>query len=506
MKSWLFPLWVIINVLVAIAALSLWVVAPEYRTLNISLTVFALSLAAFLALLRWAEIRRFLKTSYCKHLLYHAVNVMLILSIVGLVNYLGHRNYREFDLTREKRNSLTDQSRKVLEMLDGPLKLTVFSRREEWAGILTLLKLYEAQSKHVKLEAVDTDVRPDLAREKNITEPGTVVINYKDRESQFRVIDELSVTNALLKVLRTEEIVIYLVTGHGEHACEDQGQEGLSYLCGKIEAQNYRVKKIDLSQVPAVPADAAALVIAGPSRAFLEQEVERLKQYLNKGGSVLMALGPSFGSDIYANLRDIPKSYGLQLGRDIVLDRLSSIQGANATIPIVNKYDEHHPITAGFGQRTIFPLTSSVSRPAGQDNAQLLAFTNDFPASWAETDFKAVSQGTALYEEGKDIKGPVAVMGAGEGENDARFVLLGSSSFLINANQPQSANSVLFLNALSWLVNDEGIISFNRPDIENFPVILSAQHLNMIFMISILFVPIIFFGAGIFVYRRRRLL
>ena len=58
----------------------------------------------------------------------------------------------------------------------------------------------------------------------------------------------------------------------------------------------------------------------------------------------------------------------------------------------------------------------------------------------------------------------------------------------------------------SWLLNDEGIISFNRPGGEEYPVILSAQHIQMIFVISILLVPIIFFGAGIFVYRRRRLL
>jgi hypothetical protein len=65
---------------------------------------------------------------------------------------------------------------------------------------------------------------------------------------------------------------------------------------------------------------------------------------------------------------------------------------------------------------------------------------------------------------------------------------------------------MLLLNSVSWLVGDEGIISFNRPGIEESPVILSAQHLQMIFVISILVVPIVFFGAAIFIYRRRRLL
>jgi ABC-type uncharacterized transport system involved in gliding motility auxiliary subunit len=509
MPNRLFPLWVIIDVLVLLAATSLWIVAPEYRTLNFSLTAFALSLGLLLAFLRWQEIQQFLQTRYFKQMLYHAINVVLVFSILSLLNYLGNKNYREFDITSAKRNSLTEQSRKVLEMVDAPLQFTVFSRREEWMGILTLLRLYEAQSRHVKLQAIDTDVRPDLVKEKSINENGTVLIDYMGRQSRFKIQDELSVTNALLRILRTEEIVIYIVTGHGELSCQEQGQEGISHLCQQIEAQNYQIRQLDLTRTKEVPRDASAVLVPGPVRGFLDQEAQQLGNYLQRGGNLLLALAPSFAADIYANLTTLAKPYGLSLGRDIVIDRLSTIQGAEATIPIVNKYDEHHPVTAGFNQRTIFPLSASVNLIPGKDNANLLAFTSDFPASWAETDLKAVTEGKAEYKEGVDQKGPVALLGIGEasqGGRDSRLVLLGSSSFLINAYQTQSANSVLLLNTLSWLVNDEGIISFNRPGQEEHPVILSAQHLNMIFMISILLVPIVFFGTGIYVYRRRRLL
>jgi ABC-type uncharacterized transport system involved in gliding motility auxiliary subunit len=201
----------------------------------------------------------------------------------------------------------------------------------------------------------------------------------------------------------------------------------------------------------------------------------------------------------------------LALGKDVVVDRSSTVQGGEATIPIITKYDEGHPVTAGFNFRTVFPLSSSVSTVPGNDSATILAYTSPFPGSWAESDLKGVTEGTAKFEEGKDKKGPIGLLGAGEkvgkeGNSDSRFILLGSSSFLVNAYQAQSGNSTLFLNAASWMLNDEGIISFNRPGTEEFPVILSAQHIQLIFVVSILLVPIIFFGAGIFVYRRRRLL
>ena len=511
MKMWLFPLWVIIDILVGLCSISLWIAAPEYTTLNVGVTVFALALGILLSFLRWHELGIFIRSKYFKHMLYHVMNMSLVLAIAGVVNYLGNKNYKEFDITSEKRNSLTDQTLKILEMIKAPMTLTVFAKREEWKPMLDMLKLYEAKNKLIKLNAVDTDVRPELVREKGITHNGTVVIDYKGKESQFMMGDELKVTNALLKALREENIVLYMVSGHQELSCSESSNEGLSELCNKLKSQNYVIKDLDLTKTTEVPKDASAVLVLGPVSGFLESEAKQLEQYLSRGGSLFLALAPAFKSEVYNNLTQLALPYGLRMGKDVVIDRLSTVQGSEATIPVISRYEENHPITAGFNQRTVFPLSSSVSLLEGNDTATILAATSSFPGSWAETDLKAITKGRAEYKEKEDIKGPIGLMGVGEkvgeGANlDSRFVLLGSSSFLINAYQNQTANSTLFLNTVSWMVKDEGIISFNRPGIEEYPVILSAQHIQMIFVIAILVVPIVFFGFGIFIYRRRRLL
>lgn len=508
MKNWLYPLWVIIDVLLFLAATSLWITAPEFKTLNISITIFASCLAFVLLVAKFEEIKVFIRSRYFEKVLFHSINVLLVLSIIGVVNYLGNKNFREFDVTREKRNSLTEQTRKVLEMVKAPLKLTVYAKREEWGPMLNLLKLYQAASKQVSIEAIDTDVRPDLVKANGITQNGTIVIEYDKRKANFVIIDELSVTNALLKILRTEDIVLYMVKGHQELSCTETSNEGISILCEKLRSQNYLVKELDLSKVPAVPKDASAVLVLGPISGFLNPEAELLRNYLKAGGSLFLALAPAFKSELYDNLISLVRDFGLDLGKDVVIDRLSTVQGAEATIPIIDKYDPGHPITSGFNLRTVYPLSSSVRILEGKDTAQILAETSSYPGSWAESDLKGVTQGKAAFDEKKDLKGPVGLFGVAEGAgtSESRVALLGSSSFLINAYQSQSGNTTLFLNSISWIVNDEGIISFNRPGIEEFPVILSAQHLHMIFVISILVVPIVFFGAAIFVYRRRRLL
>jgi ABC-type uncharacterized transport system involved in gliding motility auxiliary subunit len=508
MKNWLFPLWVIMDVLIFLAAVALWIAVPEFKTLNIGVTVFAFALGFLLLFVKFEEIKIFVRSKYFEKVLYHGINILLVFSILGVLNYLGNKNFKEFDLTKEKRNSLTDQTTKVLEMIKDPLKMTVFAKREEWAGMLNLLKLYEAENLKIEIEAIDTDVRPDLVKSKGITQNGTVFIDYKGKESSFLIMDELSVTNALLKALRSEKIILYFITGHQELSCQETSPEGISVLCEQLRSQNYEVKELDLAKVMKVPKDATAVFVLGPITGFLKQEVDILGEYLKDGGSLFLALAPAFKPALYNNLIGLVKPFGLELGNDIVVDRLSTVQGAEATIPIVSKYETAHPITEGFTLRTIFPLSSSVRIVPGNDLAQVLAYTSPFPGSWAETNLKAVTEGKALYEENKDLKGPVGLLGVaeGSGKSTSRITLLGSSSFLVNAYQSQSGNTTLFLNTVSWIVNDEGIISFNRPGIEESPVILSAQHLQMIFVISILVVPIVFFGSAIFVYRRRRLL
>ena len=511
MKNWLYPLWVIINILIFLAAMALWIAAPEYKTLNIGLTVFAVCLALLLMFAKFEEIKVFVRSHYFEKVLYHGINTLLFVSIIGVVNYLGNKNFKEFDTTRENRNSLTDQTKKVLEMVKTPLKMTVFAKREEWSGILNLLKLYKAQNHNIDIEAIDTDLRPDLVKAKNITQNGTVIISYEEQESNFPIVDELSVTNALLKTLRKDKIVLYFIAGHQELSCEETSPEGISVLCEKLRAQNYEVKPLDLAKVDRIPSDATGVFVLGPISGFLSQETALIQEYLKRGGTFFLALAPAFKSELYDGLTNLVKPYGLELGKDVVIDRLSTVQGAEATIPIINSYNHDHPITKGFELRTVFPLSSSVKTIEGKDTAELLAFTSNFPGSWAETNLKAVTEGKAQFDEKQDQKGPIGLLGIAEaaGSNsayDSRVVLLGSSSFLVNAYQGQAGNTTLFLNTVSWMVNDEGIISFNRPGVEEEPVIMSAQHLQMIFVISILVVPIVFFGSAIFIYRRRRLL
>lgn len=103
MKNWLYPLWVIIDILIFLAAIGLWITAPEFKTLNIVVTVFASTLGFLLVVIKLENIKELIRSQYFRSIMSHLTNVFLVLCIFGVMNYLGNKNFKEFDLTIEKK-------------------------------------------------------------------------------------------------------------------------------------------------------------------------------------------------------------------------------------------------------------------------------------------------------------------------------------------------------------------------------------------------------------------
>ena len=65
-------------------------------------------------LLRWDEIAKLVGRRQMKYGANTAVLVAVVIAILGAVNYLAYRHTKRWDLTKNQRYSLSDQTRKVL--------------------------------------------------------------------------------------------------------------------------------------------------------------------------------------------------------------------------------------------------------------------------------------------------------------------------------------------------------------------------------------------------------
>ena len=87
--------------------------------------------------------------------------------------------------------------------------------------------------------------------------------------------------------------------------------------------------------------------------------------------------------------------------------------------------------------------------------------------------------------------------------NSSRVIVSGNSSFITNAYEKFGGNHHLVLNSISWLVNEEKLISFNTPIIKNDPIFIASQQVSLIFFITVFLIPLLLLSTSVFLYRRR---
>jgi ABC-type uncharacterized transport system involved in gliding motility auxiliary subunit len=490
-----------INLGLYASGLAMFIVAPEFS--NFIFSILGFSFFITLCLLAWKRksLITLIKRKSFQLAFNNLLNIFLMMCILGVINYLIYKNDYYIDLTQNKLHSLSNQSKDAIKLLaNHDLKLNLYAKRGTWAKYISLLKLYESSSKNIKLEMFDVDKEVTLVSINNVTENGTLVVEYLGKTYKTIAKNELAVTNLLLKILSPNKKRLYYSVGHNEMSLNDKNAVGGNFLKEKILNSNYELYPLELQK--GVPADASGVLVLNPQIEFLKIEIDNLRTYLKKGGSLLTTLSPHFNGVMVKNYLDLLIEYGINFKNILILDRLAAQQGSQASIPVVNSYPIHK-ITKGMTDRTLFPVSGSLEM---NDNTNIkwsaLAKSTPFPGSWGEVSFEEVKQGRAAYNEGIDFQGPLNIVAAGEGPK-TRILVFSSANFVANQFQGQSNNFNFFINSISWLVREEALMSLNRPQLEGNLIYISDTHLTLIFYFAIVFCPFFFFALGIFMFRKK---
>ncbi|MBI3662700.1 MAG: GldG family protein [Acidobacteria bacterium] len=431
-----------------------------------------------------------------------AVLTLAVLAILGLVNFLGARHSKRFDLTAEKLYSLSDQTDKILTGVQKDVKVLKFDKSEDPA-LRDLMAEYKNRSRRISYQFVDPQEKPELAKQFGVQRFGETIVASGARVERPESADEQDLTSAILKATRDVVKTVCFVEGHGEKPLSSQEAEGYGAVEAGLKSENYQVKAVNLVASNHVPADCSVLVDAGPTKALFPQEAAMIAKFLESGGKAMLLVDP----DTDPQLDEILQVWNVVVGRDTVLDvsGYGRLIGTGPGVPLVMTYGAH-PITKKFeGTMTIFPLARSVksgnkSQP-GEQETELLKTS---PESWAETDLKG---GKAKFDEGKDTRGPVSLGVAASrkiGEKDARLVVIGDSDFATNRYLGAQRNGDLFFNSINWLAQDEELISIRPKSPANRRVNLTRSQQNMFFWFSIVLLPGAVIAAGAFIWWKRR--
>ena len=139
------------------------------------------------------------------------------------------RHSKRFDLTKDQRYSLSDQTHKVLAGLKDDVKITYFQRSRDMARGQDRLKEYQALSPRLKAEFVDPVQSPAKAQAYDVRGPWPILVVEKgDKRERISNDGEQDITNALIKITREGKKTVCLLEGEGERSGEDSGERGFS--------------------------------------------------------------------------------------------------------------------------------------------------------------------------------------------------------------------------------------------------------------------------------------
>ena len=436
---------------------------------------------------------------------------LLFIAILGALNFIAYRHHHRFDLTTQQIFSLSPQSVQVLQGLTQDLRLEAFVEGGANPEIEDLLRNYRDASTKVSFRMIDPDREPELAERYGIKAYNTVRMQYGEASNMVTQPTEENLTNAIIKITRTGARTVCVVEGHGEPDLEDkESARGFASLKQALENETYTVKPLLLATIDKVPADCSVVVIAGPTRPFLAQELPLLDAYLKGGGRMLFLLPPQKAEELVAFL----KPYGITVGDDVVVDQVVRLfQGpALGLAPLVETYDANHEITKALKGRSLFPMTRSVTAADGTPGVKATELVKTSASSWAETDLNALFQNQQAVLEPSDHKGPVPVAVAAELDlkqlggsgTDARIAVFGSSEFADNQHlEGTFYNQDLILNTIGWLVGQSDLMSIRPRAMRASRVSFTEREGTAIFYLSVLVIPELLLLAGLFVWWRR---
>lgn len=302
---------------------------------------------------------------------------------LGLINWGGSVYHSRFDLTNDKRFTLTMATKKLLSSLQDKVEIKIFLKGEFPAAFRrlanstkeTLQEFKEVGGHHIEFSFVDPSTNMEgsqVSWADTLTALGLYPINlksqlaqgeqqqlvfpialvkYNNRMDAFRIFNgiqgpggnemishqdinnaeammEYQFAHSIFKLQETQKPLVAYATGNGEP------EDARTYdLVENVLKPNYNLRVINLQTLPVIEDTFKLVLIDKPSVPFSDFEKLKLDQYVMRGGRLLMFIdhldaemdslrikNEVIAYDRNLGLNDLLFKYGARLNPSLVMD------------------------------------------------------------------------------------------------------------------------------------------------------------------------------------------
>ena len=441
----------------------------------------------------------------------HWLFVILLLAAAVMCAFLSTRFGWQHDFSFAQRASLSAQTVGLLRQLDAPVAITSYAPRDnELRGaIADVIARYQRIQPDISLAFVDPDADPAATREAGILINGELVIRYKGRSEQLKVLTERELDNALLRLARARERLVAFLSGDGERKPDGQANADFGQFGALLKAQGVRAIPLTLDAGMRIPENVDLLTIAGPRVQIAPAVAKELVDYVERGGNLLWLTEPGAND----GLEPLAKALSLRMLPGVAVDGAGAALGiGDPSFVAISTYPQS-PITRDFDLTTLFPQAAALAAVADvQWQTTPLLRTTD--KSWTETG-PIPKQGdttTISYDASKgEIPGPLDLafalsrLSPSPVKREQRAVAIGDGDFLSNSFLGNGGNREFGQRVFDWLLQDDALIEIPDKGAPDRQLNLSQRGLGFIGLGFLIGLPglLLITGGAIWLRRRR---
>ncbi len=465
-----------------------------------------------------------------------ALSVALAGAFLMLAGYLASVHNRTLDASYFKTSTPGTAVQEIVRSMGEPLRAILFFPELNEVGdeVLGYFSALEEATGNVVVEQHDRLAEPWAAEEHDVRSDGIVILASGDRRERLGLPTELDQALARLRVfdseaqgalmrLARERRIAYLTVGHGElndpvsaglgagaqPADTARGLEALRTLLGVL---NYQPRDLGLQHGLGVrvPDDAGMVLVVGPRRAFLPEELASIAEYLDRGGALLLALEP--GSEF--ELGELAGRVGFELRPETLADEQNHVRRvggpADRQLIVTDRFSAHPAVTTasrqGVGAGILLMGAGYLEPPAEEVDVTPRYIIGSLRTTFADLN------GNLTFDPDSETRGSydlaVAVEGPAEGERAGMRVLayadadMFSDAVLVNV----PLNAVVVADGIRWLGEEEELAGGTTSE-EDIPIVHTRAEDAAWFYSIILGAPALVLAIGLFngsLRRRRR--
>jgi ABC-2 type transport system permease protein len=546
-------------------------------------------------------------------MLYFLIGMVAIV----IVNQISARLFHRFDLTEEKRYTISDATREMLRDLDDIVYIEVYLEGDLPASVRRLqnsvretlnefkvhggsniqfrfinpatAKTAKARQQYYESLA-DKGIQPtnlydnvDGKRTQILVFPGAL-LTYGTKQSSVNFLKgnkssspeeqlnqsieglEYELANSIQSLVRKKTGRIALLKGHGE--LDSVHIAGLKAVLGS----KYQVVEADLTKRPNL-LGFDAMVLAKPSQTFSESDKYKIDQFIMRGGKAVFLIDAlqvsmdSAGTEsnlalpFESNLDDLFFKYGFRVNRGLILDRNAALSpvvvgniGNNPQVqllpwpfyPVMNTFSKHPTVRNSDAILTRFPSSIDTLKASNIKKIPLVSSSqysrvlsapvtvsvNELKKEMNPDFFNSGPQTIAWIYEGSFTslyKNRFLPDGADRDEFigdgiETKLLIVSDGDIAINDVNPKTGqplelglyrftetrygNADFLLNAMTYLLEDDGIINTRTKEVKIRPLdVVKIENQKLALQLINLMLPIlliVFFGVAKHFIRKRR--